>query len=483
MAHGLCVQSAHQGMFHPLRASRLAISAGLVAGFLTGVGPASASAGQAASRCQGASCELSVEDAFAAVTQISRQKQEFVAGVRQLIVALAGTFGDEGPRIKDTLQAMGTALATWDRTIQQFEAAVRAGNRPAEVHLALGVVYLDRYRLDAAQREFGEAARLNARRADAHTYQALVQTLLNKPAAAAAAFARAAAIDPGKPGLLYSQARQLSLAGQQAEAAKTLQAFMAAQQARLANPAATDDGRPPFERVALLRQTSGVAPIFPPALYAEAFARLARGAYPEALDLLKQAFERDPLSRVAGANDRLTDGGAALRAGNVPLAIQHLKAAIAAEPARAEAHRLLGVAFREADQYDESVAELTAAKGMTPRTVGALLPFMSALPQGTPVNVNTAPPEVLAAIVDDLTPERAEALLADRARKPFTTVAEFRARLPSGAKLASDAGLAVASSYFLITIDARQGTTHSRARALLHRSRGSRPSIVWQVIE
>jgi general secretion pathway protein K len=129
------------------------------------------------------------------------------------------------------------------------------------------------------------------------------------------------------------------------------------------------------------------------------------------------------------------------------------------------------------------LAELTAAKGMTPRTVGALLPFMSALPQGTPVNVNTAPPVVLAAIVDDLTPERAEALLADRARKPFTTVAEFRARLPSGAKLASDAGLAVASSYFLITIDARQGTTHSRARALLHRSRGSRPSIVWQVIE
>jgi general secretion pathway protein K len=52
---------------------------------------------------------------------------------------------------------------------------------------------------------------------------------------------------------------------------------------------------------------------------------------------------------------------------------------------------------------------------MTPAPLAALLPFVSALPQGTPVNVNTAPPEVLAAIVDDLTPERAEALLADRA--------------------------------------------------------------------
>ena len=129
------------------------------------------------------------------------------------------------------------------------------------------------------------------------------------------------------------------------------------------------------------------------------------------------------------------------------------------------------------------VAELTAAKGMSPRTIVAMLPFVSALPQGTPVNVNTASPEVLAAIVENLTPERVEALLTDRARKPFTTVAEFRARLPSGATLASDAGLAVASSYFLITIDARQGTTHSRARALVRRSGGARPAIVWQIVE
>jgi hypothetical protein len=55
--------------------------------------------------------------------------------------------------------------------------------------------------------------------------------------------------------------------------------------------------------------------------------------------------------------------------------------------------------------------------------------------------------------------------------------------LPSGATLASDVGLGVASSYFLVTIDARQGTTHSRARALVRRAGGSRPTIVWQVVE
>jgi len=128
------------------------------------------------------------------------------------------------------------------------------------------------------------------------------------------------------------------------------------------------------------------------------------------------------------------------------------------------------------------VAEIGAAKDMAPRAVAALLPFLSALPTGTPVNVNTAAPEVLATIVENLDAERLEKLLADRARKPFTTIAEFRARLPDGATLASDVALAVASSYFLITIDARQGTTHSRARALVRRG-GAASSIVWQIVE
>lgn len=85
-------------MAHPFPAFRLACSAGLLAACLAAAAPGAALAGQAAAPCQGASCELTVEDAFAAVAQISRQKQEFVGGIRQLILALAGTFGDEGPR-------------------------------------------------------------------------------------------------------------------------------------------------------------------------------------------------------------------------------------------------------------------------------------------------------------------------------------------------------------------------------------------------
>ena len=129
------------------------------------------------------------------------------------------------------------------------------------------------------------------------------------------------------------------------------------------------------------------------------------------------------------------------------------------------------------------VAELGVVKGMTPRMLGTILPYLSALPAGTPVNVNTASREVLSAIVGNAGEEDLEALLADRVRKPFTTVAEFRARLPDGFTLASDVALSVTSNYFYATIEARQGATRSRVRALLHREGGGKPTIVWQVVE
>jgi general secretion pathway protein K len=129
------------------------------------------------------------------------------------------------------------------------------------------------------------------------------------------------------------------------------------------------------------------------------------------------------------------------------------------------------------------VADLAVVKGVTPQALAAVAPFLSALPAGTALNVNTAPPEVLAAVVDNLGAERSAALVASRAQKPFTTVAEFRARLPEGAVLADEGALSVRSSFFYVTVEARQGATQARARALLRRSGGAWPAIVWQVVE
>jgi general secretion pathway protein K len=126
---------------------------------------------------------------------------------------------------------------------------------------------------------------------------------------------------------------------------------------------------------------------------------------------------------------------------------------------------------------------MAAVKGVTPQALAAVAPFLSALPAGTPVNVNTASPEILATLVDNLTPEQLAALIADRTKKPFSTIADFRARLPEGAALAGDSTLSVKSSFFYVTVEARQGATAARARALLRRSGSEWPVVVWQVVE
>ena len=89
--------------------------------------------------------------------------------------------------------------------------------------------------------------------------------------------------------------------------------------------------------------------------------------------------------------------------------------------------------------------------------LAAVAPFLTALPAGTPVNVNTAPPEVLMAIVDKLSGDGLAKLVAARARAPFNKLSEFRAELPPTAAFSDDETLSVKSDYFYVTIEAQQG--------------------------
>jgi general secretion pathway protein K len=128
-------------------------------------------------------------------------------------------------------------------------------------------------------------------------------------------------------------------------------------------------------------------------------------------------------------------------------------------------------------------AELAAVRGMSARDVARLTPFIAALPAGTTLNVNTAPPEVLAAAIPGLDDDALARVLADRASKPYATISEFRARLPSGATIGNDATLGVSSNYFLVSVRARQGEAIAQARALLKRESGEWPAVVWQTLE
>jgi general secretion pathway protein K len=128
-------------------------------------------------------------------------------------------------------------------------------------------------------------------------------------------------------------------------------------------------------------------------------------------------------------------------------------------------------------------AELAAIPGATARDVAQLLPFVVALPAATPLNINTASPVVLAAALPGLSADALAALVAGRASKPFVTIADLRSSLPSGTAIPDETSLATSSSYFLVSVRARQGETRAQARALLRRDGREWPIVVWQTLE
>jgi type II secretory pathway component PulK len=116
--------------------------------------------------------------------------------------------------------------------------------------------------------------------------------------------------------------------------------------------------------------------------------------------------------------------------------------------AETERYRALRPARRPADRPLGTLGELQDVYGMRPETLRRLLPHVAVLPGSTPINVNSATPEVLRALVPGLTPQGAAALAARRQQRPYQTVTEF-VQDPAVRDLAPDAsGLTTRSEYF-----------------------------------
>ena len=128
---------------------------------------------------------------------------------------------------------------------------------------------------------------------------------------------------------------------------------------------------------------------------------------------------------------------------------------------------LLDTPYRAANRPLDDVADLYRVRGFDAAVVERLRPFVTALPQATPVNLNTAPAEVLAAVLPELGIGGARVLVEARAVNPFASVADARARVPQAA--APGATVAVNTHYFLARADARFGRARAGFEALLER--------------
>jgi tetratricopeptide (TPR) repeat protein len=306
---------------------------------------------------------------WAPAAQIHDIKNQFVATIRQFVEALAGAYGDEGPRISAALASTERALTQWDDAIRVYETALSGMTEDAELHVALGTVYLDRHRIDDALRELGAAGRLDPRRADVPGLMALAYGAADKHAEAAAALRTASALDDGDPLTVYRQGQHLIASGQGEAASQAMRAFQESEWKR-AKARRTTGPVAPFERVGLLRQVAAAAPIFPLHPYRQGFALLLAGNYAPALAQFTRAALADPLAAsAAGSGTPVMDVfrmAASLRRGELQSTIGELEAAAAGAPERSEVHRILGVAYWADGQFEKSAAQFSDAIGLAP---------------------------------------------------------------------------------------------------------------------
>jgi tetratricopeptide (TPR) repeat protein len=297
---------------------------------------------------------------------IHKIKLAFVDGLQRFTRAQAGTFGDEGSELHSSLASMREALARWDRAVTQFKTDAGRIGPSAEAHLALATVFLDRYRVEDALRELKAAERQDDSRADLYTLLALAYAVSHQPAEAARALRRASALDGDNPATFYLLGQHLARLGQSAESARALRDFQRVVRHRIAISKGAP-GNPPFERIDLLRQVAGVAPIFPQARYVDGYAALRTGDYATALDRFTKAAADDPIAAGDSAErERLIRAASMIREGHLDRAIEGLRVAVAGSPNHSETHRLLGLAYWLDDQQGKSIEHLRAAIRLAP---------------------------------------------------------------------------------------------------------------------
>ena len=147
--------------------------------------------------------------------------------------------------------------------------------------------------------------------------------------------------------------------------------------------------------------------------------------------------------------------------------------------------------YRAANRPLSELGELVRVKGFNDNIMERLQSFVSVLPLAGPINVNFAPPEVLAAIIPGMSLSDARSLVEQRRGQPFNTKKDFM-DLPLVTSLmknmkqseAADVeqSLAVASQFFQVTGRATVGQAQVTTHALLQRSSGW-PSVVWQSVQ
>lgn len=141
------------------------------------------------------------------------------------------------------------------------------------------------------------------------------------------------------------------------------------------------------------------------------------------------------------------------------------------EPGGAEDAHYLGLAepYRAANRSLAHVGELARVRGFDAAAIARLAPFVTALPEPTPVNVNTASAPVLQAVVPTIAPSEARELVELRAKQPWRSRDDFLRALSKRPDVVLDTTLDVRSRFFRAEAAVAVGRVSTGYRAIVQR--------------
>jgi tetratricopeptide (TPR) repeat protein len=292
------------------------------------------------------------------------QKDPFIDAFISFHSMLAGTYGDEGPKVVVALDQMAASLAAWEAANGKAETELNSRPTPAPADIAL--LYLDAGRRDAALTAIDSAIQAEPRRAAFHRLRGLILEAVSRDTDAVASLKTASDLDPDDQINAYLLVDRVSAGASPEDLQPQMAGLLGAYQRSGGAPAGRS-ARRPFMQLALIDDRAADTPMFSPAWYADGFSLLARGRYQDAIAQFRAALSRDLLVvDPAARSEPMARGIAELRQGRIAAAIEQLEAAVAAWPSSSEAHRILGAAYGANRNAAKSAEQLADAIRLAP---------------------------------------------------------------------------------------------------------------------
>ena len=129
--------------------------------------------------------------------------------------------------------------------------------------------------------------------------------------------------------------------------------------------------------------------------------------------------------------------------------------------------------------FARSANEILTRLGLTPDQINVLRSYVTLLPRGTALNINTASPEILSATISSLDVLRARDVVRQRNRGQwFSSVGEFLNRLSLPVR-EFGGHLGIDSQWFMVTGATQLDNASLQMQALLYRPKNEVPVVRW----